>query len=197
MKDLDIKELWNQSEEKYGFEQSEDTINRLIAQPPKDLVHRFISMLTIEMWLNVAVFLALSIALSMKSSWYWFIGINAVSSLIYFYYKGMIRKLNNQVIDTDVLDYLKKSQGIIQQFLLHYKATIWVVTLPAFCFGLYWRDNTIFESWRTVSTQFYLTIGLGFAAAIIFGYVILYFWYGKKANRIQDMISSLADEESL
>lgn len=196
MKELDIKEIWNKSEKIYPNDHSQEVINKLLNHRPKSVVNQFIVMVKIELWSTVIVLAGLSIYLSMDSSWVWIPILNSFSVILYFYYSRLIKKLNIDLIDTDVVQYLNDVKTNINRFIGHYKVAIWIIVIPAFALGMYVQDNTAFSDNNLISLKFYIKWAIGLVAAITLGYVILYFWYGKRANKIREMLKSLESDEA-
>lgn len=132
----------------------------------------------------------------MDSSWVWIPILNSFSVILYFYYSRLIKKLNIDLIDTDVVQYLNDVKTNINRFIGHYKVAIWIIVIPAFALGMYVQDNTAFSDNNLISLKFYIKWAIGLVAAITLGYVILYFWYGKRANKIREMLKSLESDEA-
>lgn len=196
MKDLDIKDIWNQADNEYSFDHSQEVINEFLEQKPKNIVDRFILMLKIEMWFNVTTLFGVSILLAFYLSWIWIPLVTAVNILAYLYYKKLINRLNDAYIDSNVVQYLRKVHGSIDKFINHYKVAIWVIVIPAFILGMYAKDASAFSVDHILSIGFLIKTILGLALAISVAYIVLYFWYGRRANRIKEMVKSLEKEEN-
>ena len=197
MEEKDIKELWKKGEELDTEKYSKTTIEKIIQNKPKDIISKFLKTLKIELLLNLAAFTLLSLYLIYEQFWLEAIGIFLFNILLYKYYKKLINDISKESIDIGVADYLCNVYKSIQRFILHYKILLVVISVPAYFFGIYTSNPDVFSDKEIyLSLEFILLILVGLAVAVSLGYSILYIMYGKKANKIKQMVSLLEKEEA-
>lgn len=195
MEEKDIKELWKQGDE-LNEAYSQDEIEKIIQLKPKDIVSKFIKTLQVEKVLNAILFSLVTLYLIYEQNWIGAIFFTAVNFLFFTYYKKIIHQLKKESFDTDVVHYLCNVYADIKRFMLHYKILLWVITTPAYIVGIYVQNPEKFsklDNFLNIKVISILIIGLIVAVAV--GHLILYFMYGKKANKIKKMVDSLNLDE--
>jgi len=196
MEEKDIKDLWKKGDVLDNEKYSHETVERIILSKPKDIVSKFIKTLKIEMWLNLISFAALAIYFIYLQNWLVAIGVSILNALLYFYYHSLIEKLNSESFDIGVVQYLCKVYQSIRRFILHYKILLWLITVPAYFVGIYLSNpDTLLAEGNFLSLKIILILIVGLAVAVTFAHTILYYMYGKKANKIKRMVSLLEKEE--
>jgi hypothetical protein len=195
MEEKDIKELWKQGDElNAGY--SQEAIEKIIQLKPKDIVSKFIKTLKIEKVLNLIMFSLGSIYFLYEQKWIWAVVFFAVNLLFYIYYNRIIKQLKGESFDTDVAQYLCNVYKDIKRFILHYKILLWVITTPAYIFGIYVQDPEKFTNFdKLLSLKIIAILIAGLAIVVLLAHVILYYMYGKKANKIKKMVDSLNLDE--
>jgi len=195
MEEKDIKELWKQGDE-LNAAYSQEEVEKIIQLKPKDIVSKFIKTLKIEKALNAIVFSLAAIFFIYEQSWVLAIVFTIINTLFFVYYKKIIHQLSNESFDTDVVQYLCNVYKDIRRFVLHYKILLWVITVPAYTLGIYIQSPEKFNSIEKLLTLKVMTILIaGLVVSVVFAHAILYFMYGKKANKIKKMVDALNQEE--
>lgn len=197
MEEKDIKELWKQGDELDSGSYSQSTIERIMISKPKDIVSKFINTLKIEQWLNLVSLGVLSIFLLYSQFWIEGSVILVLNILMFLYYKRIIQQISKESIDIDVAQYLCNVYESIKRFILHYKILLWIITLPAYIYGVYFHDPKKFHDMDgNMTFKYALLLIAGLVIAMILAHAILYFMYGKKAKKIKQMVKLLKQEES-
>ena len=197
MEEKDIKELWKRGDELNANQYSLEAIERIIQLQPKNIVSKFIKTLKFEKTLNAVAFTLGSIYFLYELEWIWAVAFMIINVLFYVYYTKIIKQLSTESFDTNVAKYLCNVYHAIRRFILHYKILLWIISLPAFIFGIYIQNPEKLNSIEAIlSIKIIITLALGFAITIGIGLAILYFMYGKKAKKIKKMIDSLNQEEN-
>jgi hypothetical protein len=195
MEEKDIKELWKQGDE-LNTAYSQEDVEKIIQLKPKDIVSKFIKTLKIEKALNAIVFSLAAMFFIYEQNWILSIVFTIINTLFFVYYKKIIQQLSNESFDTDVAQYLCNVYKDIKRFVLHYKILLWVITVPAYTIGIYIQPPEKFNSIEKLLTLKVMTILIaGLVISVVLAHVILYFMYGKKANKIKKMVDALNLEE--
>lgn len=196
MKDLDIKEIWKagaDDETSFGYSQQE--VERLIEQGSSNLISKFIKTLRIEQAFNVVTLLAISAQMVYDGHYLVSMIILLINGMFYFYYQRLKSKLKKEYTGTTVLEYLVDTKELIRRFIRHYK--IASLGLVAFCLGLAeYLKGEGFYGLEENQNLFYFSLFSGIAVAIPTTYYGIHLMYGKKANKLEQMIHSLHEEEN-
>lgn len=196
MKDLDIKDIWkggNAADEKVY---AKPEIDKMIRKGSISLVRRFIKTLRIELWINLTVLTALSIALFYSKQWVIGGGMMALNLVFFLYYKNLINKLKQEEIDSSVLEHLYAIQAIVKRFILHYKIATVVLSVLIVGAVFYLEGSEFYLKYTSNPKAFVIGLAGGILVAIPFSLYMIHLLYGKKAKKLAHMICSLEKEEA-
>ncbi|MCV9388843.1 hypothetical protein [Reichenbachiella ulvae] len=194
MKDLDIKEIWKSGDGKERFEYSEEAIQAIIKQGPQNIVSRFVKTLNFEKWANLIVLSAASVFLFIETYWVFGVFMLILDFCFYFYYRNLIKKLDQKSIGNNVVQYLHEVHGNICRFIRHFKITLFVIAVASFAFGFYQgysKYEGVEDMMSHVSIYRWVAAFSVIAVSLVVAYFVFYYMYGKKAKQIKEMIESL------
>ena len=195
MEDLNLKEIWKSGQADEEFNYSSKTIERIIKQGPRNIVAKFVKTMVWEKWINLIVLTACTLYICYET--YWIIGgiILAVNLSFFFYYNALIKKLDREYIDSNVIHYLHDVQRIISTFIRHYQIAGLALIVPAYFGAVYLHSNGYYDFKMDMSEfMIYNFIVLLIAVALTFWIIDLL--YGRKARKLKKMIASLKEENS-
>lgn len=195
MEDLELKEIWKSGQVEEEFNFSAKTIERIIKQGPRNIVAKFVKTMIWEKWINLVVLTACTIYLWVES--YWFIGgtIMVVNLAFFVYYTALIKKLDREYIDSNVIQYLHDVQRIISTFIRHYQIAGLLLMVPAYFGALYLHSNGYYDFQMEFFNFLLLNlVVLLFATGLTFWVIDLL--YGRKARKLKKMIASLKNEDN-
>lgn len=193
MEDLELKEIWKSGQGDEEFNYSAQTIERIIKQGPNNIVAKFVKTLIWEKWINLIILTCCTLYLWYEG--YWFIGatIMVVNLLFFFYYNALIKKLDREYIDSNVIQYLHDVQRIVSTFIRHYQIAGMVLMVPAYFGAMYLHSQGYYEFHMEQSEFMIVNLGV-LVFAIVLTFWIIDLLYGRKARKLKKMISSLKEE---
>ncbi len=196
MKDWDIKKVWNEQagEPSQAFDPA--AIQQLLTRKDRNIVARFIFALRFEMWFNLVV-LSLLVGVLIWEAHGWVATFLLVVDVGYlFYYRKLINEMSRKKIDRNVLEYLQSVHDLIGRFMRHYQIASLTLSIPLFLTGMYFANPSLFSEVYFSKPWFIALLLIVFAVALLAFYLFLYFFYGKKANRIKELIDELQQQEA-
>ncbi|MEQ6118562.1 hypothetical protein [Reichenbachiella sp. MALMAid0571] len=197
MKDLDIKKAWNQEAEDQSVEFNAEMVEKIIDRGSVNIIQKFVKALKLEMWINLVVLTGIAFYMTFDLKWEVAMFLFVVDVGYFIYYRRLIKKLSEKTIDNSVLEYLHTVYRMINRFIAHYKVANVILALPLFMTGMYFANPDIFSEKYFSQGWFIVLLFGGFALAILLLYWFLYFLYGKKAEKIGQLITELTDDESI
>jgi len=197
MKDLDIKKAWNQEAEDQSVEFNAEMVEKIIDRGSVNIIQKFVKALKLEMWINLVVLTGIAFYMTFDLKWEVAMFLFVVDVGYFIYYRRLIKKLSEKTIDNSVLEYLHTVYRMINKFIAHYKVANVILALPLFMTGMYFANPDIFSEKYFSQGWFIVLLFGGFALAILLLYWFLYFLYGKKAEKIGQLITELTDDESI
>lgn len=195
MKDLDIKDIWKDSDSANEKVFAQPEIDKIIRKGSHSLVDRFIRTLLWEQWINVVILTSLVVELYLEAEWLIGSFTLILNCAFFFYYQNFRSRLKEEYIDSNVLDYLRCVQEMVQQFIKHLKiASVFILAL-AIVAVYYLNEHGFYEEVMDMQT---LLISLGVSILIAFpaAFFLIHLMYGKKASKLAIMIDSLEQEEA-
>lgn len=196
MKDLDIKKIWKEDRGDAPEQFNPGLIDKIIDKGSVSIISKFINTLRWEMWINFSILTVIALYLAIGGKW-WVASFLLFVDVGYFvYYRKLIKRLGEKTIDSSVVDYLKTTYILINKFIGHYKTANVILALPLFMSGMYFADPDIFSQKYFSDGWFIVLVSAGFAVAILFLYLFLYFVYGKKAVQIRKLIEEMSQNEN-
>lgn len=192
MEDLELKEIWKSGQSDEEFNYSAKTIERIIKQGPSNIVAKFVKTMIWEKWINLVVLTLCTAFLGYEG--YWLIGgiIMLVNVAFFIYYTALVKKLDREYIDSNVIQYLHDVQRIISTFIRHYQIAGLVLMVPAYFAAVYLHSHDYYD-FHMEMPEF-----LAFNFIVLLVALGLTFWiidllYGRKARKLKKMIASLKD----
>ncbi|PIB34067.1 hypothetical protein BFP72_00795 [Reichenbachiella sp. 5M10] len=198
MEELDIKQIWKKGNETEEAGYSVEAIESIIRQRPQNIISRFVKNLRIEKWLNLVVLTAVCIYLGYTQMWVMAAIMLTFNLLFFFYYRALIRELDQKIIDQDVVRYLNEVHKSICRFFKHFKITLVVVGMAAFAFGFYigYTQNDKYTSVFVEDNWWKWAWGaVVIVSSMVFAYFMFQHMYGKKGRQIKEMVESLNRDE--
>ena len=195
MEEQDIRELWKSDDSAGSFNYSSQTIERIVAQGPQNIVARFVRMLKIEQHMNWIAFTLLMVFLLYEKLWIWGVVILGLNVGFFFYYRELIKKLDQGYVDNEVIQYLHEVHRIVRRFILHYKFVGVLVGVMVGGLVIY-ADNPETFSERVFEIHSMMKMILAFLLATAIVFYLTHLRYGKKGREIKEMIRSLDENEA-
>jgi hypothetical protein len=195
MEEQDIRKIWKSEDSNGEFNYSSQTIERILKQGPKNTISKFIKTLQIEQWLNLVIFITGTGVLFYHSHWTAGLILSAVNVLFFFYYKNLIDKLDQEYVDSNVIQYLHEVHKIMKRFIRHYNLASFILVIPGYFLALYIVGEDKFLNGKPDMPFFFIN-GIGISLALIVALFLIHLLYGRKAVKIKSMIDSLSEEES-
>lgn len=110
----------------------------------------------------------------------------------FYYYHQLIKKLSGTIVDEDVRSYLKKSYQILRTFMNHYKAAGWVLGSVGLVIGVTYNSEEDLLSLLS-KPKFLISFGIAAVLTISLIYVLIYFIYGRKFRKLEELVKSIED----
>lgn len=195
MKDLDIKDIWKQSDQSDQAAFADSQIEDMIRKGSDGIIHRFIKTLTVELWINLIVLTALGFWLLFLKEWVVGSIVMLINLLFYLYYRVLIRNLRTEKIDSTVLEYLYTVQKMVKRFLIHYRLTAVILTPFVVAIVVYMDTNRFYDMYFSNPKSIVIGMICGLLLAVPVCFYFIHLMYGKKARKLALMIDSLEQEE--
>ncbi|WP_109831383.1 hypothetical protein [Reichenbachiella versicolor] len=195
MEDQEIKDLWQSAGRDARFKYSEETLAQVISKGSQSVVHKFVKTLKVEQIVNVIAFLTW-VAYFVWFGQYWgALGALVLNVGFYVGYKRFINRLDIPNAEEDVIGYLYKVEGLVKQFVGHYKKATVVLGLPVYLLVLRYSEGV--EVWDKLTNNWtYILINLvGLVVAYVVVLWMIHLFYGRKLHKIQELIKSLQESE--
>ncbi len=198
MEEQDIREIWKSDDSAGDFNYSGKTIERILSQGPQNIVAKFVRTLKIEQHINWIAFTLLMAFFLYERFWFWSAAILALNVGFFFYYKRLIRRLDREYVDNEVIQYLHEVHRIILRFIRHYQIATLLVAVPGYLLGILLVEG--FFSDTKPPADLLWGVGyvhlIGISVAIGAALLLIYLIYGRKAAKIREMINSLDSAEA-
>lgn len=199
MEELDIKQIWKQGGKGDSFGYSEEALDLIVKQQPQNIVSRFVKMLKFEKWANLIVLSGATVFLLVQSYWWFAAFMLFLDGGFFIYYNSLIRKLDRELIDSNVVQYLKEVHQSICRFIRHFKITLAVIGVISFSFGFYLgysKHDDFAHMMESVTAIRWMIAAVVIVTSLVLAYYLFYQMYGKKAKLIKEMVESLDQEET-
>lgn len=194
MKDLDIKDIWKGGDAEDQGVYNKPDIDKMIKKGSQNIVHRFVRTLVWEQWINVVVLTSLVVELFWAAEWLIGSCTLVINFVFFFYYQRLKKSIREEHIDSHVLDYLKRVQVIIRQFIKHLKIASILILIVAVFAAYYLNQNGFYE--EIMDTQsFIISLGASMSVALPVAFYLIHLMYGRKSIKLAQMIASLESEE--
>lgn len=195
MGEIDIKLIWKSGDDQ-PTNYPKEAIDAIVRQGPNNIVQRFVKTLRIEQKVNVISLVMVTIIMIIRQSWLLAAGLTAFNIGTFYYYRQLVKRLDVNVLDFDVISYLMEMQRIIHKFMSHYRIFIILLLIPA-----YWLSLKVIERLTGVSqiwtqTNYHIANAGIIGLLVVISFICLHWMYGKKSQRLKTMIRALRAEES-